>query len=59
MHEEYAALRMPQEGPALPRFTPLANRPWGMQEFYVHDPHGNLLKFGRNIAGNEEEEGTK
>ena len=21
-------------------------RPWGMREFYVIDPHGNLLKFG-------------
>ncbi len=21
-------------------------RPWNMKEFYVHDPHGNLLKFG-------------
>lgn len=28
--------------------SPLALRPWGMEEFYVHDPHGNLLKFGRN-----------
>lgn len=22
-------------------------RPWNMKEFYVWDPHGNLLKFGR------------
>ncbi|MEL6504908.1 MAG: VOC family protein [Pseudomonadota bacterium] len=22
-------------------------RPWGMEEFYIPDPHGNLLKFGR------------
>ncbi len=21
-------------------------RPWNMQEFYVHDLHGNLLRFG-------------
>ena len=21
-------------------------RDWGMREFYVIDPHGNLLKFG-------------
>ena len=21
-------------------------RPWNMKEFYVHDPHGNLLRFG-------------
>lgn len=23
-----------------------APKPWGMSEFYIHDPHGNLLKFG-------------
>ena len=23
-----------------------AVRPWNMKEFYVHDPHGNLLRFG-------------
>jgi hypothetical protein len=22
-------------------------RPWNMEEFYIHDPHGNLLRFGR------------
>ncbi|MET3601181.1 bleomycin resistance protein [Martelella mangrovi] len=22
-------------------------RDWGMKEFYVYDPHGNLLRFGR------------
>lgn len=25
---------------------PPADRPWGMTELYVIDPHGNLLKFG-------------
>ncbi|WP_417690050.1 bleomycin resistance protein [Roseibium sp.] len=22
-------------------------RPWDMKEFYIHDPHGNLLTFAR------------
>ena len=26
--------------------APPQNRPWGMRELYVIDPHGNLLKFG-------------
>lgn len=26
--------------------APPHNRPWGMRELYVIDPHGNLLKFG-------------
>lgn len=30
------------------RLSPLEMRPWGMEEFYVHDIHGNLLKFGRS-----------
>lgn len=28
----------------------LAVRPWGMKEFYVVDPDGNLLKFGEPVA---------
>lgn len=31
----------------LPKLTPMTVRPWNMEEFYVFDPHGNLLKFGR------------
>lgn len=30
------------------KISPMEVRPWGMEEFYVWDPHGNLLKFGRN-----------
>jgi catechol 2,3-dioxygenase-like lactoylglutathione lyase family enzyme len=33
---------------AVPTLSPIAVRPWGMEEFYVWDPHGNILKFGRN-----------
>ncbi|QQM31600.1 VOC family protein [Martelella lutilitoris] len=29
-------------------------REWNMKEFYVYDPHGNLLRFGR-IPGEEAE----
>jgi uncharacterized glyoxalase superfamily protein PhnB len=25
------------------------DRPWGMREFYVWDPDGNLLKFGQRL----------
>jgi catechol 2,3-dioxygenase-like lactoylglutathione lyase family enzyme len=28
------------------RISHLVVRPWGMQEFYIWDPHGNLLRFG-------------
>ena len=26
--------------------SPFLVRPWTMQEFYIRDPHGNLLRFG-------------
>lgn len=28
------------------QLSDIVSRPWGMTEFYLHDPHGNLLKFG-------------
>ena len=28
------------------RLSEFELRPWNMKEFYVWDPHGNLLKFG-------------
>ena len=28
------------------RLSSFEVRPWNMKEFYIHDPHGNLLRFG-------------
>jgi catechol 2,3-dioxygenase-like lactoylglutathione lyase family enzyme len=28
------------------RLSDFAVRPWNMKEFHIHDPHGNLLRFG-------------
>jgi catechol 2,3-dioxygenase-like lactoylglutathione lyase family enzyme len=39
LHAEFHARGIP----GLSEFTV---RPWNMKEFYIHDPHGNLLKFG-------------
>ncbi len=33
------------------RLSEMAVRPWNMEEFYIHDPHGNLLRFGRIPRG--------
>ncbi len=30
----------------VPRLSAFEVRPWGMKEFHLHDPHGNLLRFG-------------
>lgn len=44
LHAEFA-----QRG--VERLSPMEVRAWGMEEFYVWDPHGNLLKFGRIPPG--------
>jgi catechol 2,3-dioxygenase-like lactoylglutathione lyase family enzyme len=31
------------------RISPVTDRAWGMREFYVWDPDGNLLRFGQRI----------
>jgi catechol 2,3-dioxygenase-like lactoylglutathione lyase family enzyme len=40
LHAEFTARKVE-------KLTPLTVRPWNMEEFYVWDLHGNLLKFGR------------
>jgi catechol 2,3-dioxygenase-like lactoylglutathione lyase family enzyme len=32
------------------KVTPPEDRPWGMREFYVMDPNGNLLRFGQLLV---------
>lgn len=39
LHQEFAAR-------GVPKLSPFLVRPWNMKEFYIHDPHGNLLRFG-------------
>ncbi len=39
LHAEFAAR-------AMPGLSDFEVRPWDMKEFTIHDPHGNLLRFG-------------
>ena len=39
LHAEFSAR-------GVERLSPFTVRPWNMKEFYIRDPHGNLLKFG-------------
>ncbi len=39
LYAEYAARGVPQ-------LSAFETRPWGMKEFYIHDPSGVLLRFG-------------
>jgi len=42
----HAAFGTPSGG----KITLPENRPWGMREFYVMDPNGNLLRVGQLIG---------
>lgn len=42
---QVAALHAEFTARGVPRVSPFEVRPWNMKEFYVHDPHGNLLRF--------------
>lgn len=39
LYEEYRAR-------GVSRLSGFEVRPWNMKEFYIRDPHGNLLRFG-------------
>lgn len=43
---QIAALHAEFHAAGLPRLSSFEIRPWNMAEFYLHDPHGNLLRFG-------------
>jgi len=43
---EIVALHAEFKARNIARLSPLLTRPWNMLEFYIHDPHGNLLRFG-------------
>ncbi len=39
------AVNLPKQG--VPRIDPLSTKPWGMREFAIVDPDGNLLRIGQ------------
>lgn len=46
LYEEYKSRDIGAAAVGGERLSDFAVRPWGMKEFYIWDPHGNLLKFG-------------
>jgi catechol 2,3-dioxygenase-like lactoylglutathione lyase family enzyme len=46
-YEEFAALDLPSEG--IPRLTKPVDQPWGMREFTLVDPSGNLVRVGHDL----------
>jgi hypothetical protein len=39
LHAEFTAK-------SIPGLSPFEDKPWGLREFHLIDPHGNLLRFG-------------
>lgn len=47
LYAEFARLGLPSEG--IPRLTPPEDKPWGMHEFNLVDPSGNLVRIGHEV----------
>ncbi len=47
-HHACASSRLPRTG--IPRMDALENKPWGLREFAIVDPDGNLVRIGQIIA---------
>lgn len=48
LYSEFAALGLPADG--MPRLTEPADEPWGMREFTLKDPSGNLIRVGHELS---------
>ena len=48
LYAEYHAAGLPRSG--TPRLGPVEDKPWGMREFAITDPNGNLVRVGQQTA---------
>ncbi len=48
LYEEFASLGLPPEG--VPCLTAPSDEPWGMREFTLKDPAGNLIRVGHELT---------
>lgn len=49
LYRDCALASLPKVG--IPRITDLKDKPWGLREFALIDPDGNLLRIGQVIRG--------
>jgi len=47
IYRSFSASQLPRTG--IPRMDTLEDKPWGLREFAVVDPDGNLLRIGQVI----------
>ena len=48
LYQEFASLALPTEG--VPCLTEPFDEPWGMREFTLKDPAGNLIRIGHELV---------
>ncbi len=48
VYAAFTAAQLPAKG--IPRMDSVTNKPWGMREFAIVDPDGNLIRVGQRIA---------
>ncbi|OYU99932.1 MAG: glyoxalase/bleomycin resistance/extradiol dioxygenase family protein [Burkholderiales bacterium PBB5] len=48
LYRDFSACPLPRNG--IPRMDALEDKPWGLREFAVVDPDGNLLRIGQVIG---------
>lgn len=47
LYRAFVLAELPQRG--IPRLDALEDKPWGMREFAIIDPDGNLLRIGQTL----------
>ncbi len=47
IYSAFASAKLPRKG--IPRQDALEDKPWGMREFAIVDPDGNLLRIGQTL----------
>lgn len=47
IYQAFAPAELPRKG--IPRQDALENKPWGMREFALIDPDGNLIRIGQTL----------
>ncbi len=46
IYAAFSAAQLPAKG--IPRMDSVTNKPWGMREFAIVDPDGNLIRVGQS-----------
>ena len=47
IYQAFASAKLPRKG--IPRQDALEDKPWGMREFAIVDPDGNLIRIGQPL----------